>query len=110
MPSGKIVRTLRFDGEYIYGQTARSDTAFASTMEVKREGNKYVGQVNVALVLASSGKRCSVTYPYELTVVTPDRIEGRTKRFGTNFTFDWNTCAFSTPLEDWEAFTWVPVR
>lgn len=112
MESG-VVRTLRFEGEYIYGEVVMSEAAanagHFSLMEVKKDGDKYVGKSNVHLVKAMGGPSCTAALPLELTLVTPGRIEGRTFAPPPNAKIDWGTCTYSPPA-DWRTFTWIPVQ
>jgi hypothetical protein len=65
MASGTI-RTLRFDGEYIYGETVLSEAAVKAgafaLMDVKKDGDKYVGKVNGPLCKARR-RRILFSYP-----------------------------------------------
>jgi hypothetical protein len=112
MTSG-TVRTLRFEGDYIYGETVLSDAAakagMFSLLDLKKDGDKYVGKVNGKFVRSDGAASCSVSSPTELTMVTPDRIEGRSFYPPANAKLDWSTCTFSPPA-DWQTFTWIPVR
>jgi hypothetical protein len=47
-------------------------------------------------------------WPIELTLVTPDRIEGRAFTPPLNAKVGWNACTYSPPA-DWQPFTWIPV-
>lgn len=112
MTTGTI-RTLRFEGEYIYGETVFPETAAKAgafaLMDAKKDGNKYVGKVNAHLVRADGGASCSATWEIELTVVTADRIEGRAFLPPANAKVDWSACTYSPPSE-WQPFAWIPVR
>ena len=112
MRSGSI-RTLRFQGDYIYGETIFSEAAVKAgafaLMEVKKQGDKYVGKVNARVVKADLSASCSLTESIELTLVTPDRIEGRGLSSPLNAQIDWKTCT-STPPPDWQPFVWIPVK
>lgn len=112
MVNGSI-RTLRFEGEYIYGETImREDVAKAGAyvlMDVKKAGDKYVGTTNWRLVSGPGGKSCSGTSNIELTLVTPARIEGRTFSPSRDGKIDWDKCTFS-PAPDWQPFSWIPVQ
>lgn len=112
MTSGTIW-TLRFEGEYIYGERVVSETAAKagafSLVEVKKDGDKYVGKVNSRVVRTDGGASCSGTWPTELTLITPDRIEGRAFAPPLTAKIDWNTCSYALPA-DWQPFTWIPVR
>ena len=78
-------------------------------MDVKKDGDKYVGKINGRIVSTDGGKSCSGTWPIELTLVTPDRIEGRSFTPPVNAKTDWNACTYSPPA-DWQPFSWIPVR
>jgi hypothetical protein len=112
MTSG-TVRTLRFEGDYIYGETVLTEAAAKAgvffLMDVKKDGDKYVGKTNARVLKAADGPACSVAEPIELTLVTPERIEGRAFAPPVNAKIDWNSCTYSPP-SDWQAFTWIPVK
>jgi hypothetical protein len=107
------VRTLRFEGDYIYGETVLSETAAKTgtffLLDLKKDGDKYVGKQNGKIVRSDGGASCPIAWPLELTLVTPDRIEGRGLSPPTNAKIDWAACTFSPPA-DWQTFTWIPVR
>lgn len=112
MTSGSI-RTLRFEGDYIYGETIFSEAAVKAgafgLMEVKKDGDKYVGKLNARAVSADGNASCERSVPIELTLVTPNRIEGRTNAPPLGAKLDWKTCT-SSPPPDWQPFVWIPVR
>jgi len=112
MTSG-AVRVLRFEGEYIYAENVVPEAAAKAgvffLLEVKKEGDKYVGKVNGRIVSTDGRASCSVTWPIELTLVTKERIEGRRFSPPPNSKTDWTTCSASPPAE-WQPFTWIPVR
>jgi hypothetical protein len=112
MTSG-TVRTMRFQGDYIYAELILPDAAAkagAFTLsELKKDGDKYVGKTNVRDIRADLGASCSLSSPIELTLVTPDRIEGRTMVPPPNAKIDWNSCSFSASA-DWQSFVWIPVK
>lgn len=107
------VRTLRFDGDYIYGEVALPETAVNagafSLIEVKKDGQKFTGKVNARIVRQDGGAVCPISSPIELTLVTKDRIEGRSFSPPPNATIDWKSCEFSPPAT-WQDFSWIPVR
>jgi hypothetical protein len=111
MTNGTI-RTLRFEGEYIYGEAVLTEAAAKAgafgLMDVKKDGDKYIGKINRRIV-SQDGKSCSTSIPIELTLVSPERIEGRWLVPPANAKTDWSTCTFSPPA-DWQTFTWIPVR
>lgn len=112
LTSGSI-RTLRFDGEYIYGETVFSEAATKAgvfaLMDVRKNGDKYSGKTNARAVRSDGGASCAFTMPIELILVTPQRIEGRSLTPPLNATVDWSTCKYSAS-ESWQEFTWIPVE
>jgi hypothetical protein len=107
------VRTLRFEGDYIYSETVLSEAATKAgmfvLMDVKKDGEKYVGKENGRTVRSDRGAACSIIVPMELTLVTADRIEGRGFAPAPNSKLDWKACTYS-PSAEWQTFTWIPVR
>lgn len=112
MASGSVW-TLRFEGEYIYGEIILPETVAKAggftLMDLKKDGAKYVGKTNTRFVRTDGGASCSVAWPIELTLVTPNRIEGRGFFPPANAKIDWNACTYSPPA-DWQTFAWIPVR
>ncbi len=112
MTSGSV-RMLRFEGDYIYSETVLSEAATKAgmflLMDVKKDGEKYVGKENGRTVRSDRGASCSVTVPVELTLVTADRIEGRGFAPPPNSKIDWKACTYSPPAE-WQTLTWIPAR
>jgi hypothetical protein len=111
MTSGSV-RVLRFQGDYIYAELVLPEPAAKAGMffltETKKDGDKYVGKTNGRVLKAEGGPSCTVTWPIEFTLVTPDRIEGRVFMPPTNAKIDWDTCSY-TPPADWQSFVWIPV-
>ena len=109
------VRTLRVEGDYIYGEVvlpeAQAKAGMFMLLDLKKDGDKYVGKQNSRLLSGSgpSAKSCSLTYSFELTLITPDRIEGRSFAPPQDAKIDWTTCTFSAP-SNWRIFTWIPVK
>jgi hypothetical protein len=107
------VRTLRFETDYIYGEVILSEAAVKAgaftLLELKKDGNKYVGKVNAKFVRSDGGASCSVHAPMELTLVTPERIEGNNQSPPANARIDWAKCSFTPPPER-QDFVWIPVR
>jgi hypothetical protein len=112
MTSGTI-RKLRVQGDYIYSELVVSEADAKAGVfqlgELKREGDKYVGSVNTRDVRPDEGASCSATSPIELTLVTPDRIEGRAFFSPPGAKLNWATCSYSPPA-DWQSFVWIPAR
>ena len=106
-------RTLRFEGEYIYGEAVFSEAAAKAgsfgLMDVQKDGDKYVGKTNRRIVSNDGSKFCSVTWRIELTLISPERIEGRRLAPPANAKLNWSSCTFSSP-DDWQTFTWIPVQ
>lgn len=113
MTSGSI-HVLRFSGDYIYGEAILPDAAAKagafSLAELKCDPTTggYLGKTNIH-VLNGSGASCNFANLIELSVVTPDRIEGRTFTAPQGSKLDWGSCTFAVP-SGWQSFTWIPVR
>jgi hypothetical protein len=107
------VRTLHFKGEYLYAEVVLPEAAAKAgsiiLTEAKKDGEKYVGKTSGRALKTQSGPICSVTEPVEFTLVTTDRIEGRSFMPSTNAKLDWGTCAYM-PAPTWQSFVWIPVR
>ena len=112
MTTGTL-RTVRVDGDYIYVEMILPEAAVKAgvfgLMEFKKTGDKYVGKSNTRTVRAAGGASCSESWQAELTLVSPDRIEGRLLGPPPNTKVDWNTCNYSQS-SDWQSFTWIPVK
>jgi hypothetical protein len=112
MPSG-TVRVLRFEGDYIYSEVVLPEAAAKAgifyLMEVKKDGDKYVGKVNGRVARQDGGASCPITTLIELTHVTKERIEGRGFGPAPNAQFDWVTCEYS-PGPIWNDFSWIPIK
>jgi hypothetical protein len=112
MTSGSI-RTLRFETNYIYGEVILPEAAAKAgaftLLELKKVGDKYVGTVNSKIVRSDGGASCSLQAPMELTLVTPERIEGHSQKFPANARIDWGKCSV-TPAPEPMDFVWIPVR
>jgi len=121
LSTGKV-RKLRFEGDFIYGETVLSGAAGEPefvTYELKKEKDDYKGTVR-------SGGRCEYHAPplsrdyevprqnhckfeeqIEFTSVTPTRIEGRTFEPDAGGKFDCKKCTFSKKSVP-TSFTWIP--
>jgi hypothetical protein len=112
MTSGTI-RTVRFEGEYIYAELVMSEAATKAgafqLTDAKKDGDHYAGNTNGRIVKADGSASCSTTMPIEFTLVTKDRIEGRTFSPPNDTKIDWNACSYSPPAA-WQSFVWIPVR
>jgi hypothetical protein len=111
--TGGDVRTLRFEGEYMYAVVVLAEAASkAGTFiltEANKDGDKYVGKTNGRVLKTQSGPICPVADPIEFTLVTTDRIEGRSFTPPVGAALNWGTCSYSPPAE-WQSFVWIPVR
>jgi hypothetical protein len=107
------IRTLRFETNYTYGEVILPEAAAKagafSLLELKKDGDKYVGKVNSRVVRSDGGASCSVQIPIELTLVTPERIEGHSQQPPANAKLDWATCSFTPPPARLD-FSWIPVK
>ncbi|HUA01161.1 MAG TPA: hypothetical protein VMB02_12585 [Candidatus Aquilonibacter sp.] len=112
MTSG-TVRTMRFQGDYIYTELVLPEAAAKAgafqLSELKKDGDKYVGKTNTRAIRADGAASCSFSWQLELTLVTPDRIEGRVMSPPQNAKIDWTSCSTSLPA-DWQSFVWIPVK
>jgi len=112
MATGTI-RALRFETNYIYGEVLLPEAAARAgafaLLELKKDGDKYAGKVNFKLVRPDGGANCSFQMPIELTLVTPERIEGHSQQPPVNAKIDWATCSF-TPAPVRLDFIWIPVK
>jgi hypothetical protein len=112
MTSGSI-RVLRFEGDYIYGEAVLSEAAAKAgsfhLMEVKKDGDKFVGKANGRVVQEGGSASCPTTSSVELTLVTRNRIEGRAFAPPRDAKIDWKACTYSPP-PDWQSFVWIPVK
>ena len=120
--SSGLVRKLRFDGDFIYGETVSSGAAanpeFVS-YELKREKDGYRGTVRSdwkceypapALTWdygSMRQNRCKFEEQIEFTSVTPNRIEGRTFEPVAGGKFDCKKCSYSKKSMP-ASFTWIP--
>jgi hypothetical protein len=106
------VRTLRFQGNYIYGEVLLPDAAVKAgaftLLEFTKAGDRFIGKVNRKIVRADGRSSCPVESQIELTLVTPQRIEGRSMEPPLNAYIDWTKCSFS-PGPEWQHFTWIPI-
>lgn len=107
------VRTLRFEENYIYGEVILPEAAVKAgaftLLELKKEGDKFTGQVNAKFVRQDGGASCPGQGQIQLTLVTPQRIEGRLFVPPPSAKIDWSKCSFSSNSE-WQDFTWIPVK
>ena len=112
MTSG-TVRTMRFQGDYIYAELVLPDAAAKAgafqLSELKKDGDKYAGKANARLIRPDGGASCSFSWPIELSLVTPDRIEGRVMSPPQTAKIDWTSCSTAVPA-DWQSFVWIPVN
>jgi hypothetical protein len=112
MTSGSV-RTLRFEPNYIYGEVVLPDAAVKAgaftLLELKKDGDKFAGKVNAKFVRQDGGASCPGQGQIELTLVTPQRIEGRVFGPLPNARIDWTKCSF-LPGPEWQDFTWIPVK
>jgi len=119
LASGTI-RTLRFEGDYIYIETVWSEElrrlGVFTIAEVKKQGDKYTGTVRGKEVWWETnpytGEKvvthsCVNELAIELTSVTPNRIEGRGFGPPQGAKLDKKKCTFSKSSV-WQSFIWIP--
>jgi hypothetical protein len=78
-------------------------------IELKKEGDKFIGKVNSKYVRSDGGASCELQSQIELNLVTPERIEGRAQSWPANTKIDWTKCSIAAEKE-WKDFTWIPVK
>ena len=117
------VRTIRLDGDYLYGETMMPDAQKATdsqTYDLRKIGpNSYAGVVHNATACTYSKSvwtstddtpqqnRCPLDVQIELTFIATTRIEGRTLGPPADAKFDCQKCRYSKPPV-WTPFTWIP--
>ena len=117
LASGKV-RKLRFEGEFIYGETVQTEEerkAQFDSYELKkdRDGYKGTGRFGGTCTYWSRGwqqwvrNQCSSESQIELTSVTPNRIEGRAFGPPPEAKFDCKKCSYSKQSV-WTSFVWIP--
>ena len=112
-------KVLRFDGDRIYIETQMSEEqqrlgAF-TIAEVTKKGSTYVGVLRIQFVCQYyrdwyrkwETNRCAREEPFELTSVTPSRIEGNGFTRPRDSKFDCKKCSYSKDRV-WEHFVWIP--
>jgi hypothetical protein len=111
---------LRFTTDHIYAErllTADENGKFQSSLvDLQREGEKWVGVQHAQiscdfrnLMTSTTGWSthvCKLDVPFELNLVKPDRIEGRSLNPASDGKFDCKKCSFSRTL--WQVFTMIP--
>ncbi len=113
-------KILRFEGDYIYIETVYSEElrklGVFTISEGKKQGDKYVGTTREQRVWWETnpytGEKvithsCIKESAFELTSVTPSRIEGRGLRPPQGAKFDYKKCKSSKP-DEWVSFVWIP--
>jgi len=114
------VRILRFEGEYIYIETLLKEEeqklGFFFLAEVKKQGDKYVGTMRQRVVSWQTStltgekivtKSCTLEWPYELTYISPTRMEARGLLPPNDAKLDFKKCTFNKKPE-WQRFVWIP--
>jgi hypothetical protein len=114
MTSG-VTFVLRFSGDYIYVEAILPEAAAKAgafvLSELKRDSatGGYVGKSNLHLVNENGSESCNFSNLIELTLVTPDRIEGRQFAPPRGSKGNWKTCEYADPKE-WQQFSWIPIK
>ncbi len=116
------LRSLRFDGNFIYGEREFTSEEKAAgtifgTYELKKQAENFLGIYRLGvnctyrdLWTSTTGWRsnkCSLEGNVELHSITADRIEGRAQRPDSKGKFDCKKCSYDRPLI-WENFVWIP--
>jgi hypothetical protein len=117
LSTGKV-RSLRFEGDFIYGETVLTEeqrkVGFAS-YELKKDKDQYKGSYRSGATCSyvptwSVGwqyNQCRFELQIEFTSVTPNRIEGRGLGHPAGAKFDCKKCSYSNPPV-WTPFAWIP--
>ena len=119
--SASKIRNLRFEGDFIYGETVLSEEQKQvqfDTYELKKDGQGYKGVIRSGgtcsyLPILTVGQqyaqynRCKFERKIEFTSVTPNRIEGRGFVPPNGSKFDCRKCTYSKP-DVWTPFVWIP--
>lgn len=112
---------LRFEGEYIYGETLWNEQQrkfFFDRIEIKKESTGYKGLDRFIATCSwttwapfvgeeSKYARCPFEFKLELTSITPSRIEGRIFSAPRDAKMDCGKCLYSKPFV-WAPFIWIP--
>ena len=53
-------------------------------------------------------KTCKVEHHAEITLLTPNRIEGRSLSYPEGTKFDCRRCSWGEAHPTWSSFTWIP--
>jgi S1-C subfamily serine protease len=111
------VRKLRFDGDYIYAETVRTDERRKlgfDSYELKKQGDGYKGVFRVGFSCTyrdwrglPTPNQCSREDKIEFNSVTPNRIEGRIFGHPPGTKLDCKKCTYSKPPA-WTPFIWIP--
>jgi hypothetical protein len=112
-----VVHTLRFDGDFIYVETApteRQRNVEFDSCELKKAQNGGYSGVRRSTFACSYRRwtgpwnnRCSIENNIELNSVTPSRIEGRIFAPANDAVFDCGRCSYSK-RSVWKPFVWIP--
>jgi hypothetical protein len=113
--------TIKIDEHYLYGERILPDSRVQvgdfDTVDVKKQGDKYVGtqRMRVTFKLPDSRARggyrmktCRWDFGVELTLVSPGRIEGRWEGYGRDSKIDHKDCSRSGQ-RIWEEATWIRI-
>ena len=117
LTAGKV-HTLRFDGDFIYGETVRTDGQprpdYDSFELRKTQNGGYIGVSRwgfacsyVNYFTGFWSNRCKFEDKMEINSVTPNRIEGRVFTPPDGAVFNCGKCSYSKkPV--WTPFVWIP--
>jgi V8-like Glu-specific endopeptidase len=114
------VKSLRFEGDHVYGETVLSEEQRKvqfNTYELKNDGEGYKGIIRSGFTCEyvsgfgawsrQQDNRCTLEHRIEFTSVTPNRIDGRYFSPPTDSKFDCKKCSYSKPAV-WTPFVWIP--
>jgi hypothetical protein len=114
-------KLIRLDGDHIYVETvlpqAAKDQGLFNLVEGKKQGQTYVGKgrsrfacqytTGYGAARRAFTNMCSSEGAFEMTLLAPNRVEGRSQAFPQGTKYDCKKCkADREPV--WQSFTWIP--
>ncbi|MGH9628171.1 MAG: S1C family serine protease, partial [Bryobacteraceae bacterium] len=118
--SSGAVRRLRFEGDFIYGETVMNEEARKrgfDSYELKRDQSGYKGVHRAGFTCTYDARiywtdstrynQCKFEAQLEFNSVTPTRIEGRIFAPSEGAKFDCKKCSYAGKSA-WQPFVWIP--
>jgi len=114
------VKVVKSDGDYLYVETvmpAGAPPGDFAIAQLKKAGDKYTGTSNgsflcsytrgLGVYATERTNRCPSNEPIEITLFTPNRIEGRTNLPDPKTKFNCGECKYDHALV-MRPFVWIP--